>query len=122
MEQPLISIIIPMYNVEEYLNKCLDSVINQTYKKLEIILVDDGSPDNTVQVAQDWINDHEERFLRTKVITVEKNTGVTGNYIRAEQNCSGEWIKNIDGDDLLVPTAIADLVGVARHLRVQHPD
>ena len=43
---PLISVIVPIYNVEKYLNRCVDSLINQTYNRLEIILVDDGSPDN----------------------------------------------------------------------------
>ena len=45
-EQPLISVIVPVYNVEEYLDKCVESIVNQTYRNLEIFLVDDGSPDN----------------------------------------------------------------------------
>ena len=50
----LISIIIPVYKVEQYLNKCVESIINQTYKNLEIILVDDGSPDNCPKMCDDW--------------------------------------------------------------------
>ena len=48
------SVVLPIYNVEKYLNRCLDSVMNQTYKKLEIILVDDGSPDNCPQMCDNW--------------------------------------------------------------------
>ena len=52
--QPLISVIVPIYNVEDYLIRCVDSIINQTYKNLEIILVDDGSPDNCPQMCDDY--------------------------------------------------------------------
>lgn len=48
------SVVLPIYNVEKYLNRCLDSVVNQTYKKLEIILVDDGSPDSCPQMCDNW--------------------------------------------------------------------
>lgn len=51
---PLISVIVPIYNVEKYLDRCVDSIINQTYKNLEIILVDDGSPDNCPQMCDDY--------------------------------------------------------------------
>lgn len=54
-ESPKISVIVPVYNVEKYLNKCVSSLVNQTYKKLEIILVDDGSPDNCPQMCDDWV-------------------------------------------------------------------
>ena len=52
--KPTVSIIIPVYNVEKYLDKCLDSVVNQTYTNLEIILVDDGSPDNCPAMCDEW--------------------------------------------------------------------
>ena len=52
--KPTVSIIIPVYNVEKYLDKCLDSVVNQTYTNLEIILVDDGSPDNCPAMCDAW--------------------------------------------------------------------
>lgn len=51
---PLISVIVPIYNVEKYLNRCVDSLINQTYNRLEIILVDDGSPDNCPAICDNY--------------------------------------------------------------------
>ena len=115
---PLVSVAVIAYKSSDTIIDTLDSIAAQTYPNIELIVSDDGSPDNTVQVAQNWINHHTDRFVSSKVITVEKNTGVTGNYIRAEQNCNGEWIKNIDGDDKLVPTAIADYVDFAQ----RHPE
>lgn len=116
--QPLVSVAVIAYKSSDTIIETLDSIAAQTYPNIELIVADDGSPDSTVQVAQDWINKHLDRFVRTELITVEKNTGVTGNYIRAEQKCQGEWIKNIDGDDLLIPTAIADYVELTR----KHPE
>lgn len=64
---PLISIIVPIYNVENYLCRCVDSIINQTYKNLEIILVDDGSPDNCPRICDEYA----EKDKRIKVIHKE---------------------------------------------------
>ncbi|EIT8200848.1 glycosyltransferase family 2 protein [Campylobacter jejuni] len=61
-----ISVIIPIYNVEKYLDKCLKSVINQTYKNLDIILVDDGSIDNSLNIAKEYAKKDERIFLITK--------------------------------------------------------
>ena len=54
MLQPLISVIVPCYNVEEYLPKCIESILNQTYRNLEILLVDDGSPDNCGRICDEY--------------------------------------------------------------------
>ena len=67
-----ISVIVPIYNVEKYLKKCIDSIINQTYKNLEIILVDDGSPDNCGQICDDYA----KKDTRIKVIH-KKNGGLS---------------------------------------------
>ena len=66
-KKPLITIIIPVYKVEDYLDKCVESVVNQTYKNLEIILVDDGSPDNCPKMCDDWA----KKDKRIKVIHKE---------------------------------------------------
>ncbi|ECL7792636.1 glycosyltransferase family 2 protein, partial [Campylobacter jejuni] len=61
-----VSVIIPIYNVEKYLDECLKSVINQSYKKLDIILVDDGSTDNSLNIAREYAKKDERIFLITK--------------------------------------------------------
>lgn len=67
--EPLISIIVPIYNVEKYLNRCIESIVNQTYKNLEIILVDDGSPDNCPQVCDEW------KEKDNRIVVVHKENG-----------------------------------------------
>ena len=54
MKLPTISIIVPIYEVEQYMNRCINSIVNQTYENLEIILVDDGSPDNCPKICEEW--------------------------------------------------------------------
>ena len=71
MEVGLVSVVLPIYNVEKYLNRCIESVVRQTYKKIEIILVDDGSPDGCPQKCDDWAN----RDVRIKVVH-KKNAGL----------------------------------------------
>ena len=91
---PLISIIIPVYKVEEYLDDCVQSVINQTYKNLEIILVDDGSPDNCPQICDRY----SEEDPRIKVIH-KKNGGLSDARNAGIQLASGEYIGFVDSDD-----------------------
>ena len=57
MKQPKISIIVPVYNVEKYLKQCLDSIVNQTYKNLEIIIVNDGTKDNSMKIVEGYLSD-----------------------------------------------------------------
>ena len=92
----LISIIIPVYNVEQYLKQCLDSVINQTYKNLEIILVDDGSTDNSGKICDEYaLKDN-----RIKVIH-KQNGGVSSARNTGLNVATGEYIGFVDGDDYI---------------------
>ncbi len=96
MIQPKVSVVIPIYNVEKYLDRCIDSVVNQTYKNLEIILVDDGSPDKCPEMCDEWA----KKDRRIKVIHKEnqgqgmaRNTGI--------DNATGEYIFFFDSDDFV---------------------
>lgn len=94
MNNNLISIIIPIYNVEKYIRKCIDSVINQTYKNLEIILVDDGSTDNSGNICEEY----KKKDSRIKVIH-KKNGGVSSAKNAGIEESTGNFIAFIDGDD-----------------------
>ena len=92
--QDLISVIIPIYKVEDYLEKCIDSVINQTYKNLEIILVNDGSPDNCKQICEKYKED-DERI----VIINKENGGLSDARNAGIDIAKGKYIAFIDSDD-----------------------
>ena len=91
---PLISVIIPVYNVEKYLNRCVQSVCNQTYHNLEIILVDDGSTDNSGKLCDEWA----VKDLRIKVIHKD-NGGLSSARNIGLDNAKGEYIGYVDSDD-----------------------
>ena len=96
--QPLISVIIPVYNVEKYLARCLDSVIGQTYENLEIICVNDGSPDNSLAI----LNDYAAKDARIKIID-RKNGGLSAARNSGLACATGEFITFVDSDDTIAP-------------------
>lgn len=98
MQNPLISIIVPCYNQAEYLDECLQSVLNQTYKNWECIIVNDGSPDNTEELAKIWI-DKDERF---KYLNKE-NGGLSSARNLGLEKSIGSWIQFLDCDDSIHP-------------------
>lgn len=115
---PLVSIFVITYNSAETVIEALDSIYNQTYTNLELVISDDCSKDDTVRLCNDWLTEHAERFVRTRLIVVPQNTGVTSNIIRAEAACRGEWLKGVAGDDMLSPDSIATYVEYVS----KHPD
>ena len=90
----LISIIVPVYNTENYLEKCLYSLVNQTYKNIEIIIIVDGSPDNSMNIIQKFVLADN----RVKVIS-QKNQGLSGARNTGMNNTNGDYIMFIDSDD-----------------------
>lgn len=90
------SVVLPIYNVEKYLNRCLDSVMNQTYKKLEIILVDDGSPDSCPQMCDNWARVDD----RIKVVH-KKNAGLGEARNSGLDVATGDYIAFFDSDDYI---------------------
>ena len=94
MTEPLISIIVPVYRVESYLSRCVDSLLAQTYQNLEIILVDDGSPDQCPQICEDYAKKEE----RIQVIHQE-NRGLSGARNAGIDVAKGEYLAFVDSDD-----------------------
>lgn len=97
MKDELITVIVPCYNVEKYISKCLDSIINQTYKNLEIILVDDSSTDNTLNIIKEYASKDE----RIKVIENDTNKGAAYSRNIALNQALGKYIGFIDSDDYI---------------------
>lgn len=93
-DTPLISVIVPVYNVEKYLSRCLESLVNQSYDNIEIIVVDDGSTDNSPQIIKKFLNKNDNMRVITQVnqgVSVARNTGL--------KNAKGKYIMFTDGDD-----------------------
>lgn len=101
MSVPLVSVIIPVYNVELFLRTCIDSIVAQTYSNLEIILVDDGSPDKCPEIC----NEYAKRDERVKVIH-QKNGGLSAARNAGIDIARGEYLTFIDGDDFVVSNYI----------------
>lgn len=116
--QPLVSVPVITYNSSKFVLETLESIKAQTYQNIELIISDDCSTDNTVELCRKWVEQNKNRFVRTQIITSEVNTGVSANLNRAEAACQGEWVKGIAGDDLLMPNCIADCVEYVQ----QHPN
>lgn len=98
---PLISVIVLTYNSEETILETLHSIKRQTYKNIQLIITDDQSVDKTVKICKNWLAINKNIFANSKIITSEKNTGVSANCNRGVKGASGEWIKLIAGDDIL---------------------
>lgn len=104
----MVSVIIPVYKVEKYLRQCVDSVLNQTYTDLEIILVDDGSPDRCGEICDAYAKKD------TRVIVIHKENGGLSDARNAGMNIAqGEYIYFLDSDDYIKPDAIECLVNIA---------
>ena len=100
----LISIIVAIYNVEKYLDKCIQSIISQHYKDIEVILVDDGSPDSSPSICDDWA----KKDKRIKVIH-KKNGGVSSARNAGIEKAKGKYITFVDGDDF-ISTSFSNVV------------
>lgn len=109
-----ISIVVPIYNVEKYLKKCLDSILSQTYKNIELILVDDGSPDGCGEIC-------DEYSLTNKCIKVihQKNSGLSAARNAGLKIATGDYVMFVDSDDTIINTACEELVNI---IKDQSPD
>ena len=106
MGNELISIVVPIYNVENYLRQCLDSIQNQTYKKFECIMVNDGSTDSSQQIAEEYLEDSRFKLINqsNKGLSGARNTGIS--HIREEST----FISFVDSDDYIYPDFLETLI------------
>lgn len=116
--QPLVSVPVITYNSSKFVLETLESIKAQTYQNIELIISDDCSTDNTVELCQKWVDLNKDRFVRTEIITSLVNTGVSANCNRSKNACQGEWIKGIAGDDLLMPDCVENFVNYVN----EHPE
>lgn len=105
MYTPLVSIIVPIYKVEPYLRRCLDSIVNQTYANLEIILVDDGSPDGCPQICDEYAS-NDNRII----VVHKKNGGLSDARNVGLDICKGDYISFVDSDDYVDHNFIESLI------------
>ncbi|WP_219226485.1 glycosyltransferase family 2 protein [Pedobacter antarcticus] len=110
VSEPLVSVIIPVYNAENTLHIALESLKKQTYPQLEIIIVNDSSTDNTLNVIEGYIPVFENKGMRIKVISHEQNRGVATTRNTAIEHVTGEFIYFLDADDRIESNAIELLV------------
>lgn len=107
---PLVSILVPIYRVEKYIERCTRSLFEQTYPNLEFVFVDDASPDKSVEILQQVLKLYPEWELNTKIICHEKNRGLAATRNTLVDNCKGEFLVHVDSDDWIEPNAIELLV------------
>lgn len=107
-ENPKVTVIVPIYNVELYIHKCVDSVLAQTYCNLEVILVDDGSPDNCSAICDEY----QEKDSRVRVIH-KPNGGLSDARNAGLDVATGDYVTFIDGDDYYAPNTIEKLIEAA---------
>lgn len=113
MRKALVSICMPVYNGERYLKECLDSVLSQTYENIEIVVVDDGSSDNSSSIVEEYARKDNRISLHRN----EKNLGLVGNWNRCMELAKGEWIKFVFQDDLVTSDCIEKMVkGAEEHM------
>lgn len=98
---PLVSVIITSYNSAQFVIDALDSIYNQTYANIELIITDDASHDDTFLLCEKWLMQHKKRFKSIHLVSSPYNTGTAGNINRGINFAHGEWIKLLAADDIL---------------------
>lgn len=110
---PQISVIVPVYKAEQYLQRSISSVVNQTFTDWELLLVDDGSPDASGQICDEWAR----KDSRIRVFH-KKNGGVSEARNYALDRCRGEWLAFMDSDDWMEPQMLETLYGLVKEYQV----
>lgn len=118
MQDNVVSIVLLTYNQSSLVLETLDSIYRQTYSTLELVISDDHSVDNTLDICSQWIEEHKARFINTIIVTSDVNTGISGNINRGIKHATGRWIEKVDGDDILEHDAVESYV----QFMLEHPE
>ena len=106
ISDPLVSVVVIAFNSAKFIVETLESVKHQTYKNIELIISDDCSTDETVELCRRWIKINKGSFKNVNLLVSEKNLGISGNANRGFNAAQGEWIKPIAGDDAMFKDAV----------------
>lgn len=110
MNSPIVSVRVSTYNSSATVLETLNSIKDQEYTDIELVISDDGSTDDSVAVCERWLDLNNNRFVNTRLIQHKQNTGTAANANRAMSHCQGEWVKGIAADDVLLPSCISDFM------------
>lgn len=108
MKNDLVSVVVLTYNSSNFILETLESIKDQTYGNIELIITDDASQDNTIDICEEWIKNNNKRFTNLELLNVSKNTGISANYNRGLKAANGIWAKTLAGDDALLSNSIED--------------
>lgn len=106
---PLISIVIPVYNVKDYIRECIESVLDQTYTNLEVLIINDKTPDKSIEIIHDLASDR-----RINIINLPNNLGLSGARNEGLHRANGEYVVFVDSDDKIKPQYIENLYKKAK--------
>lgn len=114
IESPLVSIVVPVYNVGTFARPCVKSLLAQTYENIEVLIINDGSTDNTIEAIREVVGDDP----RVKILNKE-NGGLSSARNYGTERCAGDYIMYVDGDDLIAPRAVELMVAAATKYGVE---
>jgi len=109
-KDPVISVVVIAYNIQDLVLETLDSIYNQSYPQIELIISDDCSTDQTVERCKKWLDVNRDRFVDAKIVIARKNGGIPANCNQGIKVSNGEWIKIIAGDDLFFQDAMEKFI------------
>ncbi|HUZ05758.1 MAG TPA: glycosyltransferase family A protein, partial [Acidobacteriaceae bacterium] len=110
--EPLVSVLVPSYNHEQYVVECLESIKDSNHKRLELILSDDCSTDHTYALSKEWAQRNASRFERVVTVRQDINLGIVKNLQFLFENAQGEYLAYLASDDMLTPSGITDRLEV----------
>lgn len=110
MQTPLVSVVVITFNSAKFVIETLDSIYSQDYSQIELLISDDCSSDNTIDICAEWLKTNRRRFTNATIIKTPHNKGICGNYNYALNHVTGSWIKFIAGDDILCPECVSTFI------------